>query len=159
MLPSVECLRYIISADGIQPSPEKVLCTGGCAQTPVHISAEVVFGVAEFCNMFLPHSSMWLAPLHQLLKKNTKWSWERAQDLAFKKVKEALMSSHVLAHYGQDLPLILECDASHYRVGAVLSHEMEDSSTKPIFCKAFSDSIREKVHTPLQLGIGHQIWG
>ena len=77
-------------------------------------------------------SSVWLAPLHQLLKKNAKWSWERAHYLDFKKVKEALMSSHVLAHYDQDLPLILECDASHYRLGAVLSLEIEDGSTKPI---------------------------
>ena len=108
-------------------------CTGGCTQTPEHISAEVFLGLLNIYNrFFLPDSSVWLAPLHQLLKKNAKWSWERAQDLDFKKKKEALMSSHVLAHYDQDLPLILECDASHYRVGAVLSFEIEDGSTKPI---------------------------
>ena len=110
---------HIISADGIQPSS------------------------------FSPHSSTWLAPLHHLLNKNTKWSWRRAQDRAFRKVKESLTSLHILAHFDQDLPLILESDASPYGVGAVLSHEMEDGSTKPISFASRSLTPTEKRYAHL----------
>lgn len=60
--------------------------------------------------------------------------WEKAQEEAFidKKAKEAIVSSRVLAHYDPDQQLLLECDASPYGVGAVLSHQLEDGSSKPI---------------------------
>ena len=58
--------------------------------------------------------------------------WERAQDEAYEKTKEALVSSHVLGHYDLDQQLMLECDAFPYGVGGELSHQMEDGSSKAI---------------------------
>ena len=129
MLPRVEYLGYIISADGIQPSAEKVCALMKASRPENTTQLRSFLGLLNFYNKFLPQSSTWLAPLHQLLKQNAKWAWGKEQDLAFKKAQEA---SDVLVHYNQDLPLILECDASPYGVGAVLSHEMEDGSTKPV---------------------------
>ena len=149
MLSSVEYLGYIISADGIQPSPEKVRALMDAPRPQNTSQLRSFLGLLNFYNKFLPQSSTWLAPLHQLLKKNARWSWGRAQDRAFKKAKEALTSSHVLAHYNQDLPLILECDASPYGVGAVLSHEMEDGSTKPIAFASRSLTPAEKRYAHL----------
>ena len=38
----------------------------------------------------------------------------------------------VLVHYSTQLPIKLDCDASAYGVGAVISHVMPDSSEHPI---------------------------
>ena len=38
----------------------------------------------------------------------------------------------ILAHYNPSKRLILKCDLSKYEVGAVLSHQLEDSSKRPI---------------------------
>ena len=50
------------------------------------------------------------------------------------RIKALLSSSPVLVHYDPDSPLRLACDASAYRVGAVISHNiiMPDESKKPI---------------------------
>ena len=42
------------------------------------------------------------------------------------------MSNRVLTHFDDQLPLILECDASPYGLGAVLSHQMPDGSERPV---------------------------
>ena len=149
MLPGVEYLGYIISADGIQSSAEKVHALMEAPRPENTTQLRSFLGLLNFYNKFLPQSSTWLAPLHQLLKQNAKWAWGKEQDLAFKKAQEALLFSDVLVHYNQDLPLILECDASPYGVGAVLSHEMEDGSTKPVSFASRSLTPTEKRYAHL----------
>ena len=51
---------------------------------------------------------------------------------AFLEPMEHLASSEVLVHYDPQLPLKLDCDASAYGVGAVLSHVFPDGGERPI---------------------------
>ena len=37
--------------------------------------------------------------LHQLMKKEAKWSWRKEKQAAFQKLKETLTSAHVLAYF------------------------------------------------------------
>ena len=39
--------------------------------------------------------------------------------------------AEVLAHYDVNLPIKLDCDASAYGIGAVLSHTYSDGSERP----------------------------
>lgn len=47
-------------------------------------------------------------------------------------VKLLLESKEVLVHFDPNLELTLECDASPYGIGAVLSHVFPDGEEKPI---------------------------
>jgi hypothetical protein len=58
--------------------------------------------------------------------------WDRRCKGAFEKLKAKLASAEVLAHYDPGLPVKLDCDASAYGIGAVLSHQYPDGSERPI---------------------------
>ena len=73
-----------------------------------------------------------LAPLHDLLKKDAKWTWGPKQQESFNHAKQMLCSPEVVVHYDTSKPLLLICDASPYGVGAVVAHQMEDRSECPI---------------------------
>uniref|UniRef100_A0A8C5P7E0 Reverse transcriptase RNase H-like domain-containing protein n=1 Tax=Leptobrachium leishanense TaxID=445787 RepID=A0A8C5P7E0_9ANUR len=89
-------------------------------------------GLLNYYHKFLLGLSTLLAPLHALLRKETKWIWGCEQKEAFEKSKNLLQSDALLVHYDINKPIILACDASPYGVGAVLSHRLEDGSERPI---------------------------
>ncbi|KAL0151831.1 hypothetical protein M9458_052832 [Cirrhinus mrigala] len=125
-------LGHRISAAGVQPVAEKVQAIQE-APTPQTVSElKAYLGLLNYYHKFMPSLSTVLAPLHSLLKKETKWMWGREQEEAFIKSKELLQSSAILVHYDPTKPLILACDASPYGVGAVLSHRMENGTDRPI---------------------------
>ena len=51
---------------------------------------------------------------------------------AFKKAKESLVSSQVLAHYNPELLIKMAADISAYGVGAVISHVCPNGIEKPV---------------------------
>ena len=52
--------------------------------------------------------------------------------MAFSKLKEKLASAPVLMHYSEELPLKLDTDASHYGIGAVISHIAPSGEERPV---------------------------
>ena len=132
LLPSVDYLGHTINAEGLQTSESKV---SGIvkAPTPKNVSELRSFlGLVNYYHKFLPDLTTMLAPLYALLQKKTPWTWGKSQDDAFNQVKELLKSSRVLVHFDASLPLLLECDASPYGLGAVLSHRMSNGDERPV---------------------------
>ena len=83
-------------------------------------------------NYFLANLSTVLAPLHKLLCKGQKWFWGSQQQRSFQRAKELLLSAKVLAHFDPSKRILLQCDASNYGLGVVLSHVMEDGTERPV---------------------------
>ena len=149
MLPSVEYLGHTISAEGLLPTKEKVRAIMD-APTPQDVSQLRSFlGLINYYGKFLPHLSSVLSPLYLLLQKQQRWIWGKAQAEAFQQAKTALTSTDVLTHYDPTRDLILECDASPYGVGAVLSHRMETGEAKPIAFASRSLTPAEKKYSQL----------
>jgi hypothetical protein len=57
------------------------------------------------------------------LTGKVEWQWWQEQQEAFDGIKAAMTSTPVLAIPTQDDPIHLECDASDYTMGAILSHK------------------------------------
>ena len=150
LLPVVEYLGYKISAQGIQPTEEKVNAIRE-APTPQDVSQLKSFiGLVNYYGKFLPDLSNVLAPLYRLLQKETKWSWGDEQQRAFQEVKKLLTSECLLVHFDPDKELILACDASPYGVGAVLSHRGEDGREQPVAFASRSLAAAEKKYSQLE---------
>ena len=101
-------------------------------------------GMLNYYRKFLPHIASTLAPLHSLMQKNKSWTWGGEQQAAFSKAKDLLASTEVLVHYDPERKLLLACDASPYGIAAVLSHQMEDGSDRPIAYASRTLSVAEK---------------
>ena len=86
----------------------------------------------SYYSKFLPNLSSTLHPLYHLLKKDVRWIWGAAQEKTFAVSKHLLTSSNCLTHFDSSLDLTMACDASKYRLGAILSHKMPDGSERPI---------------------------
>ena len=132
LLSSVEYLGHQITAEGLQPTADKVKAIVNAPPPTSVAQLRSFLGMLNYCGKFLHNLSTLLAPLHQLLQAKQKWSWGPDQEKAFKEAKKQLTSQKLLVHFDPDKALILSCDASPYGVGAVLSHQFLDGSEQPI---------------------------
>ena len=132
LLPSVEYLGHVISAEGLCTAESKV---EAIVQAPVPRNVSELrsfLGLVNYYGKFLPNLATTLSPLYSLLHRSQRWVWGPSQDKAFAMVKELLQSSRVLVHFDKSLPLVLSCDASPYGVGAVLVHTMPNGDERPV---------------------------
>ncbi|XP_046399364.1 uncharacterized protein K02A2.6-like [Ischnura elegans] len=141
---SVEYLGHKIDREGLHPTISKVEAITKCPP-PRNVSQLRAFlGLIEYYSKFLPNLATRLAPLHELLRKESKWDWSEKCEEAFQSVKTSIASAGVLAHYNPSLPIILECDASPYGLGALLIQRYTNGLECPI---AFASRSLSKAET------------
>lgn len=149
MQKEVEYLGHRVDAQGLHPVEKKVKAVMD-APTPTNVTElKAYLGLLNYYNKFLPNLVTLLAPLHELLRYEVRWSWQKKQEEAFQKSKTLLNSADVLVHYSADRELVLSCDASPYGVGAVLSHKMDDGSERPLGFMSRTLSPAEKRYSQL----------
>lgn len=132
LLPEVEFLGHILTAKGIRPSPKNVKAIQKVDYPKDTTQLKSFLGMVTYYLKFLPNLSNTLFPLYSLLQKGSTWKWEKEHELAFTQVKNQLISPVTLATFNPDRELVLQCNASPYGVGAVLSHRDSDGSEHPI---------------------------
>ena len=104
-------LGHRLGAEGIHPTNEKLLVLQNAPEPKSVSELRSYLGMVNYYHKFLKNRSAVLAPLHELLQKDTPWHWGSAQSQAVEESKALLQSSQVLVHYDPRLPLVLSCDA------------------------------------------------
>ena len=115
LVPEVVYLGHKVNGQGIYPVEGKVTAINEAPVPQTVTELKSYLGMLNYYNRFWPDLSTKLAPLHELLQKQTKWKWGKAQQEAFDKSKFMLQSSKVLMHYDPNRELLLSCDASNLR--------------------------------------------
>ncbi|XP_015283013.1 PREDICTED: uncharacterized protein K02A2.6-like, partial [Gekko japonicus] len=131
-VPKVEFLGFAVDAQGIHPTAEKTRAISNAPAPTSKTELQAFLGLLNFYHSFLPLKAAVAEPLHRLLDKGAPWVWGTAQQAPFQAVKDLLVSNSVLAHFNEDLPVVLACDASPYGVGAVLGHKLPDGREVPV---------------------------
>eukprot|EP00731_Ephydatia_muelleri_P003073 Em0001g3073a len=150
VLAKLENAGHHISAERIRPADDKKRAVLD-APVPQNIPQLRSFlGLVNFYGKFLHNLADTLAPLHQLLRKNERWHWGQQQGKAFEKAKSQLTSPCVLTHFDPDKRLVLSCDASPYGLGAVLAHQFEDGSERPVAFASRSLAPAERKYSQIE---------
>ena len=132
MQPSVEYLGYRVDANGLSAIDKKVEAIRDAPAPENQQQLRSFLGMINYYSKFISNYSTITHPLNELLHDGVKWKWTSAQQMAFSKLKEKLASAPVLMHYSEELPLKLDTDASHYGIGAVISHIAPSGEERPI---------------------------
>ena len=111
---------HFYNAEGVHLDPGKVN-TIHALPAPTNITELQEFlGLVMYLSPFMPGLSTLTAPLHELLKKDTDFTWNHTYDAAFQHVKEAVISNTTLRYFDPSLPMTIQVDASQVGLGAVL---------------------------------------
>ena len=102
-------------------------------RTPANVGDVRRFlGMANQMSKFSPNLANMTQPLRELLIKGNQWVWDEPQQRAFQQIKEALITSPVLALFDPNLETVVSADASSYGLGAVLLQKQQSGELKPV---------------------------
>ena len=125
-------LEVIIGEDKVRMEKEKVQ---GVIKWPVPKSVKDVqkfLGLANYYRQFVKDFAKIAKPLHEMTRKENKWSWRERQQKAFEELKERFTTELVLVTPDLDKEMRVEADASDFATGRVLSMKYEDEKWRPV---------------------------
>ena len=83
-------------------------------------------GLANYYRWFVKNFAKIARLLHEMTRKENKWSWGEKQQKAFEELKERFTTEPVLVTPDLDKEMRVEADASDFAIGGVLSIKCED---------------------------------
>ena len=117
---AVNFFGCLYNTNGIHPDPGKVDAVHALPAPTNVTELQEFLGLVTYLSPFIPGLSTLTAPLQELLKKDTDFSWNRTYDIAFERVKEAVVSDTTLRYFDPSLPVTIQVDASQVGLGAAL---------------------------------------
>lgn len=135
--PEVKYLGHVISASGVATDPAKISAVAEWARPATCTELQSFLGFASYYRRFVAGFAKHAAPLHRLVgemggtKKKSRTlrkgvlgdHWGEECENAFQSLKRLLVSAPVLGYADFTKPFVLEIDASHAGLGAVLSQD------------------------------------
>ena len=131
----------MVSAEGVATDPDKISAIVNWDTPTTAKQLQSFMGLAGYYRRFVPGFSQIAAPLHRLTtmstaKRNKKRKttepadsrtfakkWDEEAERTFQELNTRLTSSPILGYPNFARPFIVETDASHHGIGAVLSQD------------------------------------
>ncbi|GFT62174.1 retrovirus-related Pol polyprotein from transposon 412 [Trichonephila clavipes] len=124
----VTYLGHIISSEGVRTDSEKISAVKNWnCPTDVH-QLRSFLGLCTYYRKFVKTFSTIARSLHKLTEAKQKFIWMVDCNNAFNKLKDALTSAPILAYPEIEKQFILDTDARHESIGAVLSQEIDGTA-------------------------------
>ncbi|QRW20375.1 Retrotransposable element Tf2 protein [Rhizoctonia solani] len=140
----IDYLGFIISEFGIEVDQSKVTDAMNWS-TPKNVkNIQEFLGFVNFYRQFIPNFGNLARPLYNLLKKDSLWKWELAEQQSFDSLKKCLTSAPLLLQPDTTKQFYIECNALDYATGAILSQRNPEGKLAPVAYLSKSLSPAEK---------------
>jgi len=131
----VKYLGHIVGQGQRKPAELKVQAIKDFPRPLNKTQIRSFLGLAGYYRRYIPDFSVIAAPITDLLKgKEVKSSvnWNSACEDAFEELKKRLTEGPVLYSPDYTVPFIIQCDASNFGIGVVMSQINQDNEEHPI---------------------------
>ncbi|GFY02063.1 retrovirus-related Pol polyprotein from transposon 412 [Trichonephila clavipes] len=118
-------LGHIISAEGVRTDPDKISAVKDWNCPTVIYQLRSFLDLCTYYRKFVINFSTNTRTLHKLTEAKQKFIWTVGCNNAFTKLKDALTSALILSYAEIGKKFILDTDASHESIGAVLSQDID----------------------------------
>lgn len=124
--PELKYLGHVVDRLGLHVDPDKVRAMLELPTPKTAKEVRQVLGTFSWYRKFIPNFSKLISPLTALTRKGRKFVWTDECESAFTEIKNCLVAAPVLTCPDYNLPFVVQCDASGYGLGAVLTQTCED---------------------------------
>ena len=118
--PAVNFFGCLYDADGVHPDPDKVNTIHILPALTNVTKLQEFLGMVTYLSPFIPGLFTLTAPLCELLKKDTDFTWNATCKATFHCVKDAVLSDTTLWYFDPSLSVTIQVDASQAGLGVVL---------------------------------------
>lgn len=128
----VNFLGHVISENGVKMDAKKLDSIKNWEPPKNVKELQSFLGLCNYYRDFIPRFASIAVPLYVLTKKDTVYTWTEESQKSFEEIKSAFLSDQVLIQPDTAKQFFLECDASDYAIGAVLSQQDDEGNLRPI---------------------------
>nr|GEY40965.1 putative reverse transcriptase domain-containing protein [Tanacetum cinerariifolium] len=108
------------TSQGLHVDPAKIETVKNWASPTTPTEVRQFLGLAGYHRRFIKYFLKIAKSLTELTQKNKKYFWEEDQESAFQLLKQKLCEAPILALQKGNNDFVVQCDASHLGLGAVL---------------------------------------
>ena len=121
--PEIPFVGHLVTGEGVRADPEKVKALQEMPNPENVADVQRFLGFVNYLSKFIPKLSDHVEPLRLLTHKDVLWHWTEEHEKAMKTVKELVSDDVKLRYYDKEKPLVLQCDASDFGLGACIMQE------------------------------------
>ena len=117
----VEVLGHVVSEAGCTPKSDQLQKIKDWSAPITRKQVRQFLGLCSYYREHLKDFAKIAAPLHKLTSKTSKWLWSNREQESFEALRLGLTTTPVIKLFNPNLPVCIDCDASDYALGAVLT--------------------------------------
>jgi RNase H-like domain found in reverse transcriptase len=129
---TVDYLGLIVENGQVRMDPVKTNAITDWLTPTTKKELQSFLGFMNFYRRFIKDFAKIAAPLNKLTGK-IDWIWEEDQQWAFNTLKKIVTSDPILVLPNETGKFMIECDASDYATGAILSQQQKDGTYRLFF--------------------------
>lgn len=117
---SVKFFGHYLTNEGLKPNMAKIKAITDY-ESPTDKKPLLRFmGMVTYLGRYIPNLSTNTASLRKLTHEKVQWLWTKECENDFNQIKNTIANIQHLQYYDSKEPLVIECDASSYGLGAAI---------------------------------------